>query len=173
MAKSGVTIELVANRHLRSMLMQAYAVRKKGMRENYILRAFFTAPTTILGGIFLFIAAFIFGEFLFQMMLRLMGNGGFCDGFDFLFLLLISFGWGALSGLGLLFLANDFWYIYRLMYKDEPAVTFFLVVAANQVSLCLCAAFIAGSFSEEWLGGVLSLLFLGLLYWGAKWLQPN
>ena len=78
-----------------------------------------------------------------------------------------------LSGVGLIPLFVDFWYIYRLMYKDEPAVTFFLVIAANQVGLILCASFISGMLYEEWLGCAIALLILGLLYWGTSWLKQN
>jgi len=71
-----------------------------------------------------------------------------------------------LSGVGLILLFVDFWYIYRLMYKDEPAVTFFLVIAANQVGLCLCASFISGMLHEEWLGGAPILAHFGTFILG-------
>ena len=143
------------------------------MRDNYIFRAFFSAPTTILGGIFLFIAGVVFGPFLLVLIQGFLGHGEVDSILDFIIFLIVSTGWGMLSGVGLILLFVDYWYIYRLMYKDEPAVTFFLVIAANQVGLILCASLISGMLQEEWLGCVLAWLVLGLLYWGAKSLNQQ
>ena len=139
--------------------------------DSYILQAFLRAPKTILGGIFLFIAAVLFGEIVFLVC----ENGGlyFYTPFDFLFDLLFSFGFGAMSGVGLIFLGIDFWFIYRLMYNDETGHNFFFVIAANQIAISMCSMLVMGGIIRAIPGLIISSILLGLLYWGTRKLRAK
>jgi len=134
------------------------------VNDNYILNAFLDAPRTILGKIFLFLSAVFAGQIM-----ACIASGGFIAGpLDFCFFVLINFGWGMLSGVGLIFVVIDFWYIYRLTYQEESAHTFFFVIAASQLGLATSAALIDDMLSQVWFGMTLGLVFMGLLYWGTK-----
>ena len=159
------------------------------MRDNYILSSFLGAPQSILGGIFLFVSAVLFGQCLMYFGLyftdpQALGTPfGFnvmgvpFSGKDlvlaFLTSLILTFGYGSFSVVGLIFLVINFWFIYRLMFADEPAHSFFCVIAANQIGLFLCAMLFWGEFEQGLLVGCVLWIALWLLNYGAKKLKTK
>lgn len=152
------------------------------MNDNYVTNAIFSGVGSVLGGIILFFGSACFGQLLFVI------TGAVLDGslqrlsgevihnlMSAGLVLFFSTGGvallGPMTGIGTVPLLIDLWYIYRVAYQDESAITFFLVIAANQVLLCVSASILNGTLYEGWLAGVLSLLWLGLSFWAAKWWQ--
>ena len=150
------------------------------MSDNYVTNAFFSGTGSVLAGIFIFLGGIVVGEGLFLVIQTLLSVA---EGGDFyapdvaeLFLgmigsVLFAFFFGAASGIGIIFILINFWFIYRLLYADESIATFFLVIAMDQAALTLCASLVAGRLSENGLSCLLALVILGLLFWAAKWWQ--
>ena len=153
------------------------------IRDNYVSSAFFSVPQTILGTGFFFIVAVIFGQVLFGLghYLWLQIGSWVVDGYfptdsmfdyvDAVGLLFYSFGCGALSGVGLIFLVFDAGLIYRLLSEDESPGNFIFAVAGNQIGLSICAGIPAGEFLRALPAGVVALLILGLLFYGCRGLK--
>jgi len=80
------------------------------MRENYVLQSFLDAPKIVLGAIFLIIAAVVAGHICFLTTLAWADAQWlpFIYLPDMPFEILFAFGFGAMSGYGLIFLCLDF-----------------------------------------------------------------
>ena len=145
------------------------------MRDNYIFSTFIGAPQSILGGIFLFLVAVVIGQggLILALALTHEGSWGTDSVVNFLLSLVVVFFYGAASGVGLIFLAVDFWIIYRLICQDESALNFFFVIAASQVGLFLSATIPMGEFWDGLPAGAVILVVLGLVYWGANKLKKK
>ena len=150
------------------------------IRDNYVSSAFFGVPQTILGTGFFLVVATVLGEAIFASGLYVSVQladyvGGDYWGlssdlvhFDLITLIIYSVTSGALSGVGLIFFVFDAGYIYRLLNEDESCGNFIFAVAGNQIGLSICAGIPTGEFLASLLGGIMAMLFWGLLFYGYR-----
>lgn len=139
--------------------------------DNYALRVLTRGTVSALGAAVLVAAAVIVGQLLVVGLLRLFGAEQVNDLRSFITLLCVSFGFGLMSGVGVILVIVDLWCLIKLLHEEIAPVDFFFLVAASQVGFYIGATVIAGTFHETWPVGILGLGILGLAWWGTRILR--
>ncbi len=139
------------------------------IRDSYVGRAFTWTPVSIVWGIFLFLAANLYGQLLFGLGEALPASLGLSDHYEMVFYGFIPFALAALSFVGIIFILADVWLLYELLYEEGVASRFFFWVAANQIGICVCATIPIGGFFYSLIPGILALIMLKLIAWTLRW----
>ncbi len=142
-----------------------------GDRSNYYVRALSGGTVSALGAAVLIPVAAITGQLLVVVLMHLFGATQVSDVRSFITLMSVSFGMGLLSGVGVILVVVVLWYLVKLLHEEFSPVDYFFLVSASQVGFYIGATVFAGTFHEAWYVGILSLIILGLLWWGSKVLR--
>jgi signal transduction histidine kinase len=139
--------------------------------EHYLYRALTGGTVSAFGTAILVPVAVITGQLLVVGFMHLFGSTEVDDVKSFFTLIAVSFCFGMMSGLGLILFVIELWFLVKLLHDEFAPVDYFFLVAASQVGLYICATLFLGTYVETWYVGPLSLLVLGLLWWGTVMLR--
>src|SRR5277367_2389039 len=95
--------------------------------DNYALRVLTRGTVSALGAAVLVPTAVIVGQLLVVALLHLFGSEQVGDLRSFIVLVCVSFGFGLLSGAGLILFVVDIWYLLKLLNEEISPIDYFFL----------------------------------------------
>ncbi len=141
------------------------------IRDSYVGRAFTWTPLWILWGLFLFVAANLYGQMLFGLGCALSVWIGLSDYYWGIYFFFVPFALAMLSGVGIIFILADVWLLYELLYEEGVSSRFFFWVTVNQIGICACASIPVGEFLVSLVAAVVALVLLKLVASTLSWIS--
>ena len=138
---------------------------------NYFIRGLAGGMGSSFGAAILIPAAVIAGQAIVVLFLDLFGGSMVGDIRSFIVLLGVSFGFGLLSGVGVVLVLVVLYYLMKLLHEEISPVDYFFLVATSQVGLYVGATVVLGTFRQTWPAGIAALAVLGLLWLGGRVLR--